>query len=197
MPNLPAFRALRATHESSSRCRVAFATETRRPRFGQKVVVIGCSICANGSPYGLDDLRRPQTPRFTLRVSATWRDTKTTRKFTKTQQGSLPRRTRQCLRHSYGVSALRRLVCSYLSGIFVTFRGIFVSRRLAENRRLKATRHFACRPSTGSQKRFPLVVNRPTDAKVARRFHRRRRSASRRVFVCRPKGCPVHQDLNK
>ena len=194
MPNLTAIRALRATHESSSRCRVAFATETQRLRLGQKVVS-GCSICANGSSYGLDDLRRPQPPRFTLRVSATCRDTKASRKFTKTQQGSAPRRMRRSVR---GVlSVLRRWACSYLSGIFVTFRGIFVSRRLAENRRLKATRYFARRPATGAQKRFPLVVNRPADARVARRFHRQRRSASRGAFVCRPKGCPVHQDLNK
>ena len=69
-------RALRAEHESPPRCRVACATETMGLRIGLKVAAIGSSFRYDWATCSRGDLRRPQAHRFTLRVSATRRDTK-------------------------------------------------------------------------------------------------------------------------
>ena len=123
--------ALRATHQNPSRCRVAYATETLRLRFGLKVVAIGFQIRLDWTNYWCADLRRPQAQRFPLRVSATRRDTKATRNFTKTQHCSSPRPMRPTF------SRYRYFAKIEQSCVFVAFREISVSRGLAENRRLK------------------------------------------------------------
>ena len=70
------------------------AAETMRGRSGLKIVAIGPSIHTVGTSHCRADLRRPPAHRFTLRISATRRDTKHTRNHTKTQHGSLPRHIR-------------------------------------------------------------------------------------------------------
>ena len=84
-------QALRAIHQSPSRCRVAYATETLRLPFGLKVVAIGFQDHLDWTTCWCADLRRPQAQRFNLRFSATRRDTKITRNFTKKQHCSSPR----------------------------------------------------------------------------------------------------------
>ena len=84
-------QALRAIHQSPSRCRVAYATETLRLPFGLKVVAIGFQVHLDWTTCWCADLRRPQAQRFNLRFSATRRDTKISRNFTKKQHCSSPR----------------------------------------------------------------------------------------------------------
>ena len=84
-------QALRAIHQSPSRCRVAYATETLRLPFGLKVVAIGFQDHLDWTTCWCADLRRPQAQRFNLRFSATRRDTKITRNSTKKQHCSSPR----------------------------------------------------------------------------------------------------------
>ena len=84
-------QALRAIHQSPSRCRVAYATETLRLLFGLKVVAIGFQDHLDWTTCWCADLRRPQAQRFNLRFSATRRDTKITRNSTKKQHCSSPR----------------------------------------------------------------------------------------------------------
>ena len=66
----PRYTKARRVAESRS------ATETMRGRSGLKIVAIGPSIHTAGTSHCRADLRRPPAHRFTLRVSATRRDTK-------------------------------------------------------------------------------------------------------------------------
>ena len=84
----PRYTKARRVAESRS------ATETMRGRSGLKIVAIGFSVRTEVTSHCRADLRRPPAHRFTLRVSATRRDTKPTRNLTKTQHGSLPRHIR-------------------------------------------------------------------------------------------------------
>ena len=81
----PRYTKARRVAESRS------ATETMCGRSGLKIVAIGPSIHTVGTSHCRADLRRPPAHRFTLRVSATRRDTKGLRPHEKTRKRNMVR----------------------------------------------------------------------------------------------------------
>ena len=91
------FQALCATHENPQTCRVAYATEMTRFKLRLEGRLVWILFHPQLTFHVAASFAELETRHFTLRVSASRRDTKPSRKVTKTQQGSWPLRIRPTL----------------------------------------------------------------------------------------------------
>lgn len=152
--------ALRAgTRKRATRRNRLTPIETRQFALGLKFAHL--LSCAELWGFIDGELRPSKSPRFPLRVFSATPDTKPSRNFTKMQCGSVPCENWQGVLSAGTDSLNQQLILSFRSGfavedyiprlqtrfadwrglepccIFVLFGGLFVSRHLAENRRLK------------------------------------------------------------